>query len=124
MDLLNIVLTNLEQVGIGVALFLGAYLSNMGLGAWRSVKVNGYDFEWKLIVESVVKFIVLGVSIALLSVVVTTIPLYASYIGIDLSEETVTTIDSVVIVSSFMTATVRYIADSLVKFKDILGVDK
>lgn len=124
MDLLNIVLTNLEQVGIGVALFLGAYLSNMGLGAWRSVKVNGYDFEWKLIVESVVKFLVLGVSIALLSVVVTTIPLYASYIGIDLSEETVTTIDSVVIVSSFMTATVRYIADSLVKFKDILGVDK
>lgn len=124
MDLLNIVLTNLEQVGIGVALFLGAYLSNMGLGAWRSVKVNGYDFEWKLIVESVVKFLVLGVSIALLSVVVTTIPLYASYIGIDLSEETVATIDSVVIVSSFMTATVRYIADSLVKFKDILGVDK
>lgn len=124
MDLLNIVLTNLEQVGIGIALFLGAYLSNMGLGAWRSVKVNGYDFEWKLIVESVVKFLVLGVSIALLSVVVTTIPLYASYIGIDLSEETVTTIDSVVIVSSFMTATVRYIADSLVKFKDILGVDK
>lgn len=124
MDLLNIVLTNLEQVGIGVALFLGAYLSNMGLGAWRSVKVNGYDFEWKLIVESVVKFLVLGISIALLSVVVTTIPLYASYIGIDLSEETVTTIDSVVIVSSFMTATVRYIADSLVKFKDILGVDK
>ena len=124
MDLLNIVLTNLEQVGIGVALFLGAYLSNMGLGAWRSVKVNGYDFEWKLIVESVVKFLVLGVSIALLSVVVTTIPLYATYIGIDLSEETVSTIDSVVIVGSFMTATVRYITDSLVKFKDILGVDK
>ena len=124
MDLLNIVLTNLEQVGIGVVLFLGAYLSNMGLGAWRSVKVNGYDFEWKLIVESVVKFLVLGVSIALLSVVVATIPLYATYIGIDLSEETVSTIDSVVIVASFMTATVRYITDSLTKFKDILGVNQ
>ena len=34
MDIWTLVLTNLSKVGIGVALFFGAYLANVGLGAW------------------------------------------------------------------------------------------
>ena len=47
--LISIVIANLEKVGIGDLLFLGAYVSNICLGAWRSVKIEGYDFDWKLI---------------------------------------------------------------------------
>mgnify|MGYP007031324537 FL=1 len=39
--LISIVIANLEKVGIGAVLFLGAYMSNICLGAWRSVKLEG-----------------------------------------------------------------------------------
>ena len=56
MEIVNLIVLNLEKVGIGVVLFLGAYLANMGLGAWKNVKIDGYDFDWKLIAKSGAKF--------------------------------------------------------------------
>ena len=42
-EIFQIVIENLEKVGIGALLFLGAYMSNVCLGAWRSVKIEGYE---------------------------------------------------------------------------------
>lgn len=120
-DIITLVLTNLEKVGIGVALFLGAYLANIGLGAWKNVKVEGYEFDWKLIWQSILKFFVLILSLGLLSVVMSVIPAYATYIGIEIGAETMETIDSLVVVGAFLTATVRYITDAVSKLKTILG---
>ena len=39
-ELLFIILGNLEKVGIGLLMFIGAYLANMGLGAWKSIKID------------------------------------------------------------------------------------
>lgn len=120
-DIIALVLTNLEKVGIGVALFLGAYLANIGLGAWKNVKVEGYEFDWKLIGQSILKFFVLILSLGLLSVVMSVIPAYATYIGIEIGAETMETIDSLVVVGAFLTATVKYVTDALSKLKTILG---
>lgn len=120
MTLVNLVLMNLEKVGIGIALFLGAYLANMGLGAWKNVKISGATFDWKLIVNSVIKFIVLGLSLALLSFVVSVIPAYATYVGIEIETETLQMIDSIVIIGAFLTATIRYVTDGIGKIKEIL----
>ena len=120
-EILNLALSNLEKVGLGIILFLCAYLANMGLGAWKNVKIDGTQFDWKLISQSLAKFIVLGLSLTLLSIVVSVIPAYATYIGIDIGEETMQTIDSLVIISGFLTATVKYVTDALSKLKTILG---
>lgn len=120
-DVWSLVLVNLEKVGIGAALFLGAYLANMGLGAWKNVKVDGGSFDWKLIGQSILKFFVLIASIGVLSVVVSIVPAYATYIGVEIGAETMETIDSLVIVGAFLTATVRYIGDGVTKVKDILA---
>lgn len=120
-DIIALVLTNLEKVGIGVALFLGAYLANIGLGAWKNVKVEGYEFDWKLIWQSILKFFVLILSLGLLSVVMSVIPAYVTYIGIEIGAETMETIDSLVVVGAFLTATIRYIGDGISKLKNILG---
>lgn len=120
-DIMMLVLDNLEKIGIGVFLFLCAYLANMGLGAWKNVKIGGSAFDWTLIKQSIVKFIVLILSIALLSIVVSVIPAYATYIGIEIAPETMQTIDGAVIVGSFMTATIRYVTDAVSKLKTILG---
>lgn len=122
MEIIDMIIMNLEKVGFGALLFLMAYISNMGLGAWKNVKIEGYDFDWIAIWQSCVKFLILGLSIALLSMTVSIIPVYATYVGIEIGAETLETIDAIVIVGSFLTATVRYAADAISKVKTVLGV--
>lgn len=120
-EIFNLVIFNLEKIGIGAILFLSAYVANILLGAWKNVKIEGYEFNWKLIMQSIIKFIVLGVGVGLLSIVISIIPMYLTYIGIEIGAETMETIDSMVIISAFITATIKYVADSIAKIKAILG---
>ena len=120
--LISIVIINLEKVGIGALLFLGAYMSNVCLGAWRSVKIEGYDVDWKLIGQSLVKFVVLGLGIGLLSIVVSILPAYMTYVGIVIEDETMAVLDSIVIITAFVVACAKYIKDAYGKLKEILGV--
>ena len=120
-NILILILTNLEKIGGGIGLFMGAYLANMGLGVWKNVKIDGSTFDWTLIKKSIVKFIVLILSIALLSIVVSVIPAYATYVGVEISQEVLETIDALVIIGAFLTATVRYVGDAVSKLKTILG---
>ena len=119
--LISIVIANLEKVGIGALLFLGAYTSNICLGAWRSVKIEGYDFDWKLIGQSLAKFAVLGLGIGLLSIVVSILPVYMTYVGIVIEDETMAVLDSIVIITAFVVACAKYIKDAYGKLKEILG---
>src|SRR5574344_1294418 len=105
-NLVMIVVDNLEKVGIG---------------AWRSVKIEGYDFDWKLIGQSLVKFAVLGLGISLLSIVVSILPVYMTYVGIGIEDETVAVLDSIVIITAFVVACAKYIKDAYGKLKEILG---
>lgn len=120
-NLIIIIVSNLEKVGIGIALFMGAYLANIGLGAWKNVKVDGSQFDWKLIGQSLAKFLVLILSLGLLSVVTSILPAYATYIGIEIGVETMETIDSLVIIGAFMTATIKYVGEAIGKVKTILN---
>ena len=122
MDIITLVLLNLEKVGFGIAIFLGAYLSNICLGIWRNVKIEGYEFNWKMIGQSVLKFIVLGLGISLMSIVVSVLPEYMTYVGIDIADETMQVMDGIVIVTAFVTAACKYVKDAFQKLKDILSV--
>lgn len=112
---------NLEKVGLGSLLFLGAYLSNMGLGTWQSVKIEGIGFDWRKMVNSLLKFAVLALSIGMLSMVVSAIPMYATFVGIQIEEGTLQAIDSLVIMSSFFVATIKYTTEAIGKLKNILS---
>ena len=120
-EIFQIVIENLEKVGIGALLFLGAYMSNVCLGAWRSVKIEGYDFDWKLIGQSLVKFAVLGLGIGLLSIVVSILPVYMTYVGVVIEDETMAVLDSIVIITAFVVACTKYVKDAYDKLKEILG---
>lgn len=120
-NIMMIVIANLEKVGIGASLFLGAYIANILLGVWKNVKIEGYDFNWELILQSLLKFVVLGLGVGLLSVVVSIIPMYLTYIGIEIGAETMETIDSMVIIGAFATATIKYVLDGIDKIKSILN---
>ncbi len=118
------IVNNLESIGIGALLFLGAYVSNIGLGIWKNVKIEGYDFDWRKLVSSIVKFAVLAVSIGIMSVVMSVIPYYVSYIGVTVEEATLQAIDGIIILSAFLGATIRYVMDGVNKLKAILGMQE
>lgn len=122
MGIITLVLLNLEKVGFGVAIFLGAYLSNICLGIWRNVKIEGYEFDWKMIGQSALKFVVLGLGISLMSIVVSVLPEYMTYVGIDIADEAMQVMDGIVIVTAFVTAACKYVKDAFQKLKDILSV--
>lgn len=122
-EILTLVVCNLEKVGIGVVLFACAYISNILLGVWRNVRIDGMQFDWKLLADSALKFAVLGLGIAILSITVSIVPQYASFIGLEFAPETLEIIDSAVIIGSFLYATVRYVTDAIGKLKQILGVE-
>ena len=119
--LISIVIANLEKVGIGALLFLGAYMSNVCLGARRRVKIEGYDFARKLIGQSLVKFAVLGLGIGLLSIIVSILPVYMTYVGIVIEDEEMAVLDSIVIITAFVVACAKYVKDAYGKLKEILG---
>ena len=119
-DIIALILTNLEKVGVGAGMFLCAYLANIFLGIWSNVKIEGNNFDWKAIGNSVLKFIIMGLGIGFLSIVISAIPAYATYIGIEIGAETMETIDSMVIIGAFATATIKYVTDALSKIKAIL----
>ena len=123
-EIFNTILMNLEQVGIGALLFLVAYVSNILLGAWRNVNINGDNFNWSKIGQSALKFVVLGLGIGLLSIVVSVLPVFITYIGIEIAPETLASIDAIVIVGAFTTATLRYVVDCIDKLKEVLGINQ
>lgn len=121
MDIMNIIIDNLEKVGFGALLFLMAYVSNMLLGTWRNVKIEGFDFDWLRIANSTVKFVVLTIGIALLSIVVSVLPEFITYVGIEIDPDTMQVLDSIVIISAFVVACSKYVKDAYDKLKEILG---
>ena len=123
-EIFNTILMNLEQVGIGALLFLVAYVSNILLGAWRNVNINGDNFNWSKIGQSALKFVVLGLGIGLLSTVVSVLPVFITYIGIEIAPETLASIDAIVIVGACTTATLRYVVDCIDKRKEVLGINQ
>lgn len=119
---LLLIATNLEKVGCGVLIFVMCYIANMLLGVWKNVKVQGYEFDKTLILNSIIKFFVFGVAITLLSVSISVIPVYVGYIGIAIEEATLQAIDSTIIIGSFLTASFNYAKDALGKLKALLNV--
>lgn len=119
-NIMLLVVENLSKIGIGATLFLIAYLSNMGLGAWKSVKVDGYNFDWKLVLNSMVKYIVLVASVAGLCVVVTVTPEYANYVGLAIPDEYIEVVSNIVIIGTFITGIGIYVKDGLDKLRAII----
>lgn len=119
-SIMLLIITNLGKIGIGALLFLVAYLSNMGLGAWKNVKLEGCKFDWKMVFNSLAKYLVLVISMAGLCIVVTVMPEYANYVGLAIPDEYIEVISNVVIITMFLTGIGIYVKDGLEKLRAII----
>ena len=118
--LIETVLTNLTDVGIGVLLFVMAYVSNMALGLYYNIKVLNQPFDKNKLIDSAIKIAAFGIGTGLLCVCVTTIPAFATHVGFVIPEEYSTVFQDLAILSVFIISSCKYLLEAYSKFSAIL----
>lgn len=114
------VLENLTYVGIGAALFLVAYTSNMAFSLYYNIRILMEKFDKNKILDSVIRVTTIIVGLALLCIAITTIPAFASYVGLDIPKEYAEIFSNLAILALFVTSSCKYVFEAYTKFKKIL----
>lgn len=120
-DIINILLQNLQNVGIGCGLFIIAYVSNVLFSLWYNIKILCQKFDYKRLINSVLKILAFGGGTCLLVTGITLIPHFANYVGFTIPEEYVEVFQDLAILSVFIIAACRYLMEAYTKFKLILN---
>lgn len=119
-ELLEVVLQNLTDVGIGILLFIMAYVSNMALSLYYNIKILKQPFDSTKLMDSGLKVAAFGVGTGLLCVCITTIPAFANHVGFVIPEEYSTVFQDLAILAVFITSSLRYVIEAYGKFSKIL----
>lgn len=123
-ELWTIILQNLTYTGIGMALFICAYVSNMAFSIWYNTQNCNEEFDWKRFFKSLLKIVYFGIGTILLCIGVTTVPIFCDYIGLTLPEEYIDVFEKLAIVAVFVYASCKYLTEAFTKFKAILLGDE
>lgn len=115
-----LILANLRNIGIGLLLFVGAYLANICFSLWTNIKMAGEKFDRHRLAASGVKLAAFGGGLVLLSAVITTLPLFADAVGWAIPAEYKEVLADAVIIVMFLTATCVYVREALEKVRKIL----
>lgn len=116
----DIVLSNLINVGYGVALFIAAYLSNMLFSLWYNIKILLEPFDLIKLKNSGLKILCFGVGLSLLSLTISTLPEFANTVGWEIPEELKEVFADLAIIGVFLLATSKYLLEAWNKMKAIL----
>lgn len=114
------ILLALQYAGIGLALFVISYMSNMCFSIYYNVKVLGQTFDKNKIFNSGFKILTFGVGTFLMAVATVGIPAFANATGIELPDEYVKVFSTLAIAGVFIFCSCKYILEAFSKFKKIL----
>lgn len=120
----NILLENLINTGIGVALFICAYLSNMSFSLYYNLKIQEQKFDIEKIKDSGIKIATFAIGITLLSIAVTTIPQFSNAVGFAIPVEYSEVFADIAILGVILYTASRYTFEAFAKMKAILQAGK
>lgn len=123
-EFFNELLTNLIYVAIGAGLFLVSYLSNMSFSLYYNIKILMQKFDKNKIINSALRVASITVGLALLCIAITTIPQFATYVGLEIPAEYINVFSNLAILTLFVTSAYKYVAEAYGKFKKILETSK
>lgn len=112
---------NLISVGIGLAIFVMAYLSNMCFSTYYNVRILGEQFEPSKLKMSGLKIVTFGVGTALLTMAITLILPWANQNGLNIPDEYTEVITTVAILGVCLIGSLKYIAEAFIKMGKILN---
>ena len=118
---LSQMITNLENVGIGLAIFIIAYLANMCFSLFYNIKILGESFDKSRIGNGIVKIIVFVIGMALVTIAVTGLPVFAEVVGFAIPDEYVDVFSVAVIIGMPLYGAVKYIKQAHDKMTNIFN---
>ena len=119
-SMLNQVLENLSHVGIGLIIFILAYVSNMSFSLYYNIKILGEPFDYHKLINSGLKLISFCIGVACLTTVITALPLFADFVGYTIPEEYTDVFSAVVIIAVPLYSSCKYAFEAFGKMKSIL----
>jgi len=114
------ILENLKNVGLGCGIFVISYLSNMILGLWYNIKVLNQEFDYHRLINSALKILAFVFGTSLLAIGITLVPIFADYVGVVIPEEYTDVLQAIAIVSLFIICSCKYLVEAYNKFRAIL----
>lgn len=124
MDLVNFwqaIQSNLISVGIGLSIFIMAYVSNMCFSTYYNIRILGEQFEPSKLKMSGLKIVAFGLGTALLTMAITLILPWANQNGLNIPEEYTEVITTIAILGVCLTGSLKYILEAFTKMGKILN---
>ena len=119
--MLATILDNLKLVGIAMAIFACSVAANTLLGLYNNIRILLQPFDKKRLIDTALKTGVLVISIPLLVCVITTMPEFCNYVGLEISAEYVDIFSDLTIISAAIIPSWRYVKDAYAKLCNILN---
>lgn len=118
--MLEMILENLKLIAFAVGLLGISMFSNTCFGLWYNIKILKNIFKVNILLFSLLKFFMFSLGLASLSVLITLLPMYAKYSGVEMAEEFYTTITIAIIIAVFIKTIIKYTKQSFEKLNNIL----
>lgn len=108
------------NAGIGIGIFLLAYISNVCFSLYYNIKILGQAFNKEQIWNSILKVITFIIGCSCLIVVVTGLPIFANQMGLPLPDEFVNNLTMVSVIGFPMYGAVKYAMMAFQEMKEVL----
>ena len=110
--MLSIILENLKLVGIAMGLFVGSVAANTLLGLYNNIKILMQPFEKQRLIDTALKTGCLVVSITLMVLVVTVMPVFCDNVGFPIPEEYIDVFSNLTIIGAAVIPSCKYLKDA------------
>ena len=119
--MLSIILENLKLVGIAMGLFVGSVAANTLLGLYNNIKILMQPFEKQRLIDTALKTGCLVVSITLMVLVVTVMPVFCDNVGFPIPEEYIEVFSNLTIIGAAVIPSCKYLKDAYDKLCNIFN---
>ena len=119
--MLNLILSNLCNVGVAVALLIVAWLANFSLSLYYNITLLKENWDRKKFLFGAGKLLSVCIGIALLTVAITALPEFFARMGIELPAGAADTVNIIVLITMFAVTAYKYMTDAIETLKNILN---
>ena len=119
--MLSIIIENLELVGIAMGLFGGSVAADTLLGLYNNIKILMQPFEKQRLIDTALKTGCLVVSITLMVLVVTVMPVFCDNVGFPIPEEYIDVFSNLTIIGAAVIPSCKYLKDAYNKLCNIFN---
>ena len=119
--MLSIILENLKLVGIAMGLFVGSVAANTLLGLYNNIKILMQPFEKQRLIDTALKTGCLVISIILMVLVVTVMPVFCNNVGFPIPDEYINVFSNLTIIGAAVIPSCKYLKDAYDKLCNIFN---